>query len=51
MRMTPLRKRQEDRLQHQEGKELSIIAQQVNEMFPLSTVKTVCMYGSGLNRD
>lgn len=38
MRMTPLRKRQEDRLQHQERKELSVIAQQVNEMFPLSTV-------------
>lgn len=40
MRMTPLRKRQEDRLRHQEGKELSVTVQEVNEMFPKSTGKT-----------
>lgn len=50
MRITPLRRRQEDRLQHQEGKEMLVIVQEVNEMFPLTTGKTVCMYGSGINR-
>lgn len=39
MRMTPLRKRQEDRLRHQEGKELSVTAQEVNEMFPSLLVR------------
>lgn len=50
MRITPLIRRQEDSLQHQEGKQMSVIVQEVNEMLPFTTGKTVCMYGSGINR-
>lgn len=50
MIVIPLWRRQEDRLQRQEGKKMSIIVQEVNKMLPLTTGKTVCMYGSGINR-
>lgn len=49
MIITPLRRRQENQLQHQERK-MSVIAQELNEMFLLTTGKTVCMYGSGINK-
>lgn len=42
MIIIPLRRRQENQLQHQERK-MSVIVQEVNEMFPLTTGKTVCM--------